>query len=627
MSLPVFKFYNLFNRATTFRTFLVIVCVFFHFGEASGQQSFEIRKGEFFLNGKAIHIRSGEMHYARIPQLYWRHRLQMAKAMGLNTISTYVFWNYHNTAPGVWDFKTGNRNIREFLSLAKEEGLNVILRPGPYACAEWEFGGYPWWLQKNKELVLRSNNQPFLDSCRVYIRKLYEQVADYQVQQGGPVIMVQVENEFGSYVMQREDVDKAEHRKYLLAIYDMLVQTGFKGPFFTSDGTWLFDGGSIPGVLPTANGEGNIENLRKAVDSFGFKGGPYMVAEFYPGWLDHWGEPFVRISPAETATLTERYLSNNVHFSYYMVHGGTNFGFTAGANYNDEHHIQPDITSYDYDAPISEAGWVTPKYNAIRDVIGKYAKLPDVPARLPVLPAQEITLSRTVDFFEWKKTIKPVTSDVPLSFEDLNQGTGYVLYSRSFTQPIRGRLVINGLRDFAVVYINGKRVGELNRQMNKYEFDVDIPFNARLELLVENMGRINYGAEIVNNKKGIISEVQIDGNTISGGWKMYPLPFSRVPDIPNLSDRSVPGNPSISYGTFELVSPGDTFLDMSGWGKGIVFVNGNHLGRYWKIGPQQTLYVPGCWLKKGTNEIVIFEQLNDVPRRTVPMTTEPVLDN
>ena len=331
---------------------------------AQQKHTFEIKDGQFRYDGKPTQIHSGEMHYARVPKEYWRHRLKMMKAMGLNTVATYIFWNYHHPTPGTWDFKTGSHNLPEFLKTAQEEGLFVILRPGPYACAEWEFGGYPWWLQQNKNLVIRANNQPFLDSCNVYLRKLAGQVKSYQVSHGGPIIMTQVENEFGSYVSQRPDVPLAEHRKYNAAIRQQLAEVGFEGPFFTSDASVYFEGGATPGALPTANGEDNVERLKKAVNQYHSGLGPYMVAEYYPGWLDHWGEPFVRVSTEQVTKQVETYLQNDVSFNFYMVHGGTNFGFTSGANYDDKHGIQPDITSYDYDAPISEAGWATPKYSA-----------------------------------------------------------------------------------------------------------------------------------------------------------------------------------------------------------------------------------------------------------------------
>jgi beta-galactosidase len=612
-------------KRIVFLSLLLLLSILSGFAEKK-THSFAISNGEFVYDGKPIQIHSGEMHYPRVPKEYWRHRMKMMKAMGLNTVATYVFWNYHNTAPGVWDFTTGNKNLAEYIRTAQEEGLFVILRPGPYVCAEWEFGGYPWWLQNNKDLQIRTN-QPFLDSCKVYVNKVAEQLRNLQVTHGGPIIMVQVENEFGSYMSQRTDIPQEKHREYYLAVMKMLKEAGFDVPMFTSDGSWLFDNGAIQGVLPTANGEENIENLKKAVDKH-YSGGPYMVAEFYPGWLDHWGEAFNRISPDQTVKQVEKYLQNKVSFNFYMVHGGTNFGFTSGANYNDEHDIQPDITSYDYDAPISESGSPTPKYLALLDLMKTSVgyPIPDIPAAIPVICLPDIKMEKGMNLFDWKKNIKAVCNDTPLTFEQLGQGSGYVLYSKRFTQPLTGKLSIKGLRDYALVYVNGKKVGELNRMNNLYELDVNIPFNGRLEILVENMGRINYGAEIPQNTKGIISPVKINDFEITGNWEMYKLPMDKAPEIGDRMPVVKQGLPAIYSASFRIDKIGDVFLDMRGWGKGIVFVNGYNLGRYWKIGPQQTLYLPGCWLKSGDNQITIFEQQNDKLAPVVKTVEKPLLE-
>lgn len=595
---------------------------------AQQKHTFEIKGGNFLYDGKPIQIHSGEMHFARVPREYWRQRLQMMKAMGLNTVATYVFWNYQEPSPGVWDFKTGNRNIAEFVKIAGEEGMMVILRPGPYACAEWEFGGYPWWLQKEKSLVIRSFNKPFLDSCHTYINHLAAQVKNLQITHGGPIIMVQVENEFGSYVAQRKDISLEDHKAYSTAIKQQLIDAGFDVPLFTSDGAWLFNGGTIAGALPTANGEDNIDNLKKVVNEYHNGEGPYMVAEFYPGWLDHWAEPFQKVSAESVVAQTEKYLKAGVSFNYYMVHGGTNFAFTSGANYDKKHDIQPDITSYDYDAPISEAGWATPKYKVLRELFQKNVsyKIPAIPAPIPVIEIPSIRLNKAVDLFAIKAKMQPVVSDTPQTFEDLNQGYGYVLYCKHFTQPISGKLEIKGLRDYALVYVNGEKAGELNRNTNTYSCDIDIPFNATLDILVENMGRINYGAEIVDNLKGIISPVMIDGNEITGNWNMYQFPMDHEPDLKTYSNKYKKNQPVIYEGSFTLSKTGDTFLDMSKWGKGIVFVNGHNLGRYWNVGPQQTLYLPGCWLKKGANRINVFEQINSEQQKEIHGVKTPVLD-
>lgn len=620
---------------------LMILFVFMPNGNlraTTSRHSFEIKDGEFVYDGKPIRIISGEMHYARIPHQYWRHRLKMLKAMGLNAVATYVFWNFHELEPGKWDF-SGDRNLAEYIKIAGEEGLMVILRPGPYVCAEWEFGGYPWWLQNVKDLELRRDNEQFLKYTRLYLNRLYQEVGKLQITKGGPIIMVQAENEFGSYVAQRKDIPLKEHRVYNAKIVQQLKDAGFDVPMFTSDGSWLFEGGSVPGALPTANGEGNIENLKKVVNQYNGGQGPYMVAEFYPGWLAHWCEPHPQVKASGIARQTEKYLAAGVSFNFYMAHGGTNFGFTSGANYDKNHAIQPDLTSYDYDAPISEAGWATPKFDSIRNVIKKYVgyPIPETPAPMPVIEIPSIKLNKVVDVLAMMEALEPVQSDKPKTFEELNQGHGYVLYKRHFNQPIEGTLEIKGLRDYALVYINGEKVGDLNRYFNSYSISVNIPFNSVLEILVENMGRINYGSEIIHNRKGIIGEVKINNNIIEGEWEMYGLPMDKVPVLEKMPKSIVYDNkteadakgfmakPLIYKGTFNLADAGDTFLDMEGWGRGIVFVNGQNIGRYWYAGPQQTLFLPGVWLKEGENEIVIFEQQNDKVHTMIRTKKIPIL--
>lgn len=591
------------------------------------KHTFAIEQGQFIYDGKPMPIYSGEMHYARVPAAYWRHRMRMMKAMGLNAVATYVFWNYHEVSPGKWDWKTDEHNLRLYIQTAQEEGLKVILRPGPYCCAEWEFGGYPWWLQQEKGMVIRAYNQPFLDACRKYINQLADQVRDLQVTHGGPIIMVQAENEFGSYVSQRPDIPLAEHKRYSAAIRQALIDAGFDIPMFTSDGSWLFEGGAIEGALPTANGENNIDVLKKTVDKYHGGQGPYMVAEFYPGWLDHWNEPFVRVSAESIAERTKAYLEGGVNFNFYMVHGGTNFAFWSGANYNNDTNIQPDLTSYDYDAPISEAGWATDKYMKVRDVMKQHVayELPDVPERIPVIQTPEVFFDKSVDVISVLEQQKPVSAEEPMTFEDLGQGYGYVLYRRHFNQPISGMMRVPGIADFATVYVNGKKVGELNRVIDKDSLLVDIPFNSTLDILVENLGRINYGARILDNHKGITRPITIGDSQISGSWNMYGLPLSEMPDVASMPEGYHAGRPVYYSGSFTLDKVGDTFLDMEKWGKGIVFVNGHNLGRYWRVGPQQTLYVPGCWLRKGRNEVVVFEQINDHRKYALTSVTQPVL--
>ncbi len=607
-------------------TFLIIWVVSTGLGQKA--HSFQIKNGNFQLDNKPIMIYSGEMHFSRVPRAYWRQRLEMIKAMGMNTVATYVFWNYHEKAPGVWDFKTGNHDMADFIKTAQQVGLFVILRPGPYACAEWDFGGFPWWLSKNKNLQLRTDNPAFLDSAKVYIDHLASQVRDLQITHGGPVIMVQVENEYGSYVIQQHIPKEVAHA-YTDSIKHFLREAGINVPMYTADGTWAFKGGAVEGVLPAANGEDNLNKLRDSVNAYHHNQGPYFVSEFYPGWLDHWAEPFQRVPARDVAKQLDQYLKNGVSFNFYMAEGGTNFGFASGANYDSKHPIQPDITSYDYDAPITEAGWPTPKFYSIRNEMAKYSSRPltPVPKNYPVISIPPIKLNQSVDLFEIAKTIKPIVSDAPICFEDLNQGSGYVLYRRKFKVPLKGILAVFGLRDYGQVYINGKFVSILNRMDSIFTCPVNIPANGVLDILVENLGRINYGAEIIHNFKGIISPVLINQNAISGHWEMFKFPFSSPTDLGQFPVQNNTDHPTLYSGSFVLGKTGDTFLDMKGWGKGIVFVNGHNLGRYWHLGPQQTLYLPGSWLRKGLNRVMIFEELNFKKHVELSTTLLPVLND
>lgn len=612
------------------RFYFLVLFLFFQsiFYAQKNSQTFEIENGHFLLNGKEFLIHSGELHYSRVPKEYWRHRLMMMKAMGLNTVTTYVFWNYHEESPGKWNWSQ-EKDLKKFIKTAQEVGLFVIIRPGPYVCAEWDFGGYPWWLQNDKNLEIRTYNPEFLKQCNLYIQELAKQIKPLEITNGGPIILVQVENEFGSYVEQRKDISIEQHHQYSNAIKEMIIKAGISSKLFTSDASSLFRQGSVPGALPTANGEQNIENLKNRVNQFNQNQGPYMVAEYYPGWLDHWAEPFPKVSTEKVVSQSKNYLEHGISFNYYMVHGGTNFGFWAGANYDNNHDIQPDLTSYDYDAPISEPGWATPKYLALRELFQQYSvgKLPEIPPQQKVITFSEIPFTKSYPVFDYIKRMKPVTAKSPISFEALGQGYGYVLYRTHLQKAIKGELSLKGLRDYANIYVNGKWVGEVNRYFKKYSLEVEILANAQLDILVENMGRINWGAEIVHNLKGIISPVTINDEVIGSTWEMYSLPFDKFPKLEEKTVDFQTHQPILKEAVFTLNEVGDTFLDMRGFGKGIVFVNGKNIGRYWsKVGPQLTLYVPGVWLKKGKNSIQIFEQINDTDKQEISSIKTPILD-
>jgi beta-galactosidase len=461
---------------------------------------------------------------------------------------------------------------------------------------------------------VRSQDPRFLSAAAIYMKKLGEQLAPLQITHGGPIIMVQVENEYGSY--GRDHV-------YMGKVLAMDRAAGFDVPFFTADGGGnMMANGHLPDVLPGLNG-GDGTGIFKEIGRYR-PNGPWFVPEFYPGWLDHWGEPHAQVGLGGLARETEWKLTNNVSFCYYMIYGGTSFGFMSGANYGG--HFQPQPTSYDYNSPMDEMGRPTDKYFALRQMLAKYVKpgetLPDVPATTPVIEIPNIELTESASIFD--NLGKPVKSEKPLSFEDLDQGYGYVLYRTKISGPVDASLKINELRDYATVYVDGKKVAVLDR---RYKQDTTpLKFtgsSATLDILVENGGRINYGGRLPENRKGITESVTLDNHELTG-WEMYKLPFDQ---ISSLHFKSTPASaaPAVHRGTFMLSQVGDTFLDLRGWSKGIVFVNGHNLGRYWHIGPQQTLYLPGVWLKKGRNQIVVFEQLQDDVHSLAGIKT-PVLD-
>ena len=596
---------------------------------AFAESPFEVRDGKFWKNGKEVYLIGGEMHYPRIPREYWRHRIRMAKAMGINTLSTYVFWNVHEPEPGKWDF-SGMNDVAEFIRIAGEEGLMVLLRPGPYVCAEWDFGGLPWWLRTIEGLELRQDNDAYLQRVRMYLERLYVEVKDLLATNGGPIVMVQCENEFGSFYLQCPEIPSDSHHSYMSKLREMMMEIGYDVPMYTADGAKKIGGGKVSGALTCVDGEKVPEKVREAIDLYS-PGGPYFISEFYPGWLAHWAEKFPAVDADVTAAYVKRYIEDGIHFSFFMVHGGTNFGFWNGANYNSRKDLQPDLTSYDYDAPINEAGQPTDKYYILRETISKSLgkNLPAPPEANPVIEIPEIRLDSSCDVIEHLKTMKPLVADRPLDFEELGQGYGYILYSRHFNQPENGTLSIPGLHDYATVYIDGEFAGTLNRIENKYDMEIDIPIGSTLDILVENMGRINFGEKILDDRKGITGDVSIDGSEVLGGWEMRGLPMSELPDESTswafTRGAQKKDCPTVYAASFKLKKTGDTFLDMSGAGKGIVFVNGHNLGRYWNIGPQQTLYVPGVWLKKGKNEIRVFEQLNHNTIKRIRAVSEPVL--
>ncbi len=554
------------------------------FWSCAYSQSFTADGPQFLLNGKPFQIISGEMHYSRIPREYWRDRLVKAKCMGLNTVSTYMFWNVHEPRPGRFDF-SGMADVAAFVRTAQEVGLYVILRPGPYACAEWEFGGFPSWLLKEHDLVVRSRDERFLRYSEEYIRHVGEELTSLQITRGGPIIMVQVENEYGSY---------GKDTLYEGSVRNMIRHAGFEVPLFTADGPSQMPNAYLPDVLPAVNGATGEEVFR-AVKRFR-PNGPFFVPEFYPGWLDHWGEKHSVVDGAESARELDWLLAHGISVSLYMFHGGTNFGFMNGANFGGR--FQPQPTSYDYDAPLDETGRPTPKYFAFRDVLKKYSPTREIPPQNPPVRIPKVPLRESVSLFDGLP--QPFTSKNLLSMEDVGQSYGFILYRTAVDSP--GELVIKGLRDYCTVFLNRDEIGVLDR---RYKFKpLALKTSGTLDVLVENGGRINYGREMLDNRKGI-EKITVNGREFVN-WQIFSLPMDSLNSLrwTQTSERS---GPRFYRGKFSLARAGDGFLDMHGWNKGCAWVNGHPLGRYWYVGPQQTLYVPGPWLKQGENDLVVFE--------------------
>ncbi|HVX52586.1 MAG TPA: glycoside hydrolase family 35 protein [Chitinophagaceae bacterium] len=577
----------------------IACCLAFTAGFAQQVHTFSLGKNDFLLDGKPFQIISGEMHPARIPRQYWRNRIQMAKAMGCNTIAVYIFWNYQEVTPGVFDFTTGNHNIAEFIRICKEEGMWVLLRPGPYVCAEWDFGGLPSYLLKTPDIKVRCMDERYMQAVTRYIKNLAQQIKPLLCTSGGPIIMTQIENEYGSY---------ANDKTYLETLRNLWLQNGINVPFYTADGPtpFMLEAGNIDGAaigLDSGTSDGDFDQAHKRNPNV-----PAFSSETYPGWLTHWKEKYAKTDTADLKKEIEYLLQHHKSFNLYVVHGGTNFGFTAGANAFSPTQYQPDITSYDYDAPITEQGQATPKYYMLRNLIKQYVtyKIPAVPAAPATITIPPVTLTPFTSI--WNELPAPVASPQPRPMEYYGQNQGLILYRTKLIGHKSGTLTITEPHDFAMVFIDGKLVDTVFRDGGKWS--VKIPPAASkdpvLDILVEGMGHINF-AQYMIDRKGITDRVTLNGMTLMD-WQVYLLPMNE-PFIAGLKDKSPAGfHDGIFFkGSFDLAETGDTYIDMSQFKKGIVYVNGHNLGRYWNVGPQFRLYCPEGWLKKGKNNIVVFD--------------------
>jgi len=589
---------------------LLAVCTL----QAQDRHNFSLGKHDFLLDGKPFRIISGEMHPARIPREYWRHRIRMAKAMGCNTIAVYVFWNYLEESPGRWDFHSGNHDIAAFIRLCQAEGMWVLLRPGPYVCAEWDWGGLPTWLLKIPDIKVRCMDPRYMSAVSKYVARLSKEIVPLQCDHGGPILMVQVENEYGSY---------ANDRNYITALHRLWQRNGVTVPFYTADGptAFMLEAGSLDSCAIGLDSGGSDEDFEQAATQS--PNVPAFSSETYPGWLTHWKEAWQHPDTADMLKEVGYLLSHNRSFNLYVVHGGTNFGFTAGANAFSPVQFQPDVTSYDYDAPINEQGRATPKYYALRRLIGGYVDhpLPPVPAPIPVMDIPAVELQPFTSLWDHLPVAR--LGPTPQPMEAFGQGSGLILYRTRLVGHKSGELTITEPHDFALVFLNGRLIDTVYRDGGHWT--VRLPKTEAkdqvLEILVEGMGHINF-AQYMIDRKGITDRVTLDGMTLMN-WETFNLPMDeafvkKVAAGAGGQDGAKVaagaggvlsgGRPGMFFkGSFELDSVADTYIDMSRFKKGIVWVNGHNLGRYWYVGPQQRLYCPASWLKRGTNEVLVLD--------------------
>ncbi len=596
--------------------------------------TFEAGNGTFLLNGNPFVVKAAEIHYPRIPKPYWEHRIKMCKALGMNTVCIYIFWNIHEQREGQFDF-TGNNDVAEFCRLAQKNGMYVIVRPGPYVCAEWEMGGLPWWLLKKKDIRLREQDPYFMERVKIFEQKVGEQLAPLTIQNGGPIIMVQVENEYGSY---------GEDKPYVSEIRDCL--RGIYGKdlaLFQCDWSSNFEKNGLEDLTWTMNfGTGaNINDQFRRLGELR-PNAPKMCSEFWSGWFDKWGARHETRPAKDMVDGMDEMLSKGISFSLYMTHGGTSFGHWAGAN---SPGFAPDVTSYDYDAPINEYGQTTPKYFELRKMMEKYndgKALPAVPKpAAPIITIPKFELKEFSSIFNGSDTeLKmPIRKEGGLmTFEEMDMGWGSMLYTTTMPEIPVQSVITADFHDFAQVFINGKYIGKIDRVKNEKSLTLPpVKKGDELEILVEAMGRINFGRAI-KDFKGIVGEVAITAE-VEGiettwkpqGWVKFGLPDSyekaadafvhnndytqaekegkRLGKKPqwNVDGLDLVSKRGYYRGYFNINKVGDTFLNFETWGKGQVYVNGHALGRIWSIGPQQTLYCPGCWLKKGKNEIIVLD--------------------
>ena len=569
------------------------------------KHTFTYQGARFYYDGQPVTILSGAVHYFRTMPEQWEDRLLKLKACGLNTVETYTCWNLHERKEGQFDF-SGILDIERYIRIAESLDLNVIVRPGPYICAEWEFGGLPSWLLSYPHMGLRCNDPVYLEKVRPYYQELLSRVRPHLCTNGGRVIMVQVENEYGSY---------GDDKEYLRAVEQIYHENGIDCLLFTSDGAcnWMLNGGTLPHLLSVANFGSRPEKNFEALRAFKGHNEPNMCGEFWCGWFDHWYENHHTRTAEDVAADTDSLFRCNASFNYYMFHGGTNFGFWNGANHTGKEY-QPTVTSYDYCSPLSECGDMTPNYFAVKEVIerntGRKAPEMDV-CDLPKAAYGKLTLTESAPLFDQLNNLTtPVRAAFPKTMEELDQDFGYILYRTELKGPFEElELFCGDIHDRAIFYVNGKQVGIKERSRRNDPIRIGLGFGetATLDILVENMGRVNYGIKLMD-RKGILGGVRL-GQRFHYGWEMYPMTMDDLGGLSYGETQPSGTVPAFLRGTLTVEgTPCDTYVKLDGFTKGFVTVNGFNIGRYFNpAGPQKTLYIPAQLLREGENEIVVFE--------------------
>lgn len=580
----------------------------------------EIRDGKFYLHGEKINIYSGAIHYFRTVPEYWEDRLKKLKAAGFNTVETYVCWNLHEKQKGVFDFD-GILDIRRFIKTAREIGLYAIVRPGPYICAEWDFGGLPAWLLKDKNMQIRCNYPDYLQHVNDFYHRFYDEIRDLQITQGGNIIAMQVENEYGSFGNDKE---------YLQYIKDLMIDCGTEVLLFTSDGDRdnMLSGGTLPDVYKTLNFGSGAKTAFKKLDRFGEKA-PKMCMEFWCGWFDHWGGKHHTRGYKSVLSEINDFIDMDASFNFYMFHGGTNFAFTSGANYYARY--SPTITSYDYSALLTEWGDYTPAYHAVRKLLLERQGLPEteLPSRPSLQNIGEVRLNEKASLLDNLDNIGTKhRSARPESMEHYGQNWGLIYYETKMQGKYSANaLTLYDVHDIATVYIDDKKVGKIDRRKENFlskligSKPIIVPAfdgEKKIGVLVDAMGRVNYGEHMMDRKG--ISGVSVVNQRLMG-YDVYTLPLDNLDNLDYSSGET--STPVFLRGTFNTKSKGDCFVHLDGFTKGSVFINGFNLGRFWKIGPQKALYLPGALLKE-ENEIIVME-LDKYSKAAVTITDKPDL--